>query len=171
MGQAHQFGMGAFSLDTITVFAIFTHSAELTYSQQQRGGVRDHAWQGVRVPEREGRVADRAVSGLLTGVPGEHCAQPSGRPHEWGPCYRSGDRQGSCCRFLVRGVGGSCAGGEEEIRGKKRASEAGGNCLWVRALLLPLLILACLLRSLSLASPQRWITVDVGPMACISIIS
>ena len=165
-GSSHQFGMGAFSLDTITVLALFTHTAELNYGQKQKGGVRDHAWQRARVPE-----GSLCPGCLPVPVLGEHCAQPRGRPHEWGPCDCSGDRQGSCCRFLVRGVGGSCAGGEEEIRGKKRASEAGGNCLWVRALLLPLLILACLLRSLSLASPQRWITVDVGPMACISIIS
>ena len=71
MGQAgstHQFGMGAFSLDTITVLALFTHTAELNYGQKQRRGVRHHAWQGSRVPEREGRVAARAVSGLLTGT-------------------------------------------------------------------------------------------------------
>ena len=48
----------------------------------------------------------------------------------------------------------------------------GKGGLVVGYLLLPLLILACLLRSLSLASPQRWTIAAVGPMAaCISIIS
>ena len=67
--------------------------------------------------------------------------------------------------FLRRRGGGDQ--GKEE--GERVFVGKGG--LVVGYLLLPLLILACLLRSLSLASPQRWITVDVGPMACISIIS